>query len=295
MSLSRVRQVQAGAALVMVLWFVAAMSLMVVGIMSEAKLDIRLSQLYLRQAQVEALGDGAIQKAMLHMTEQNLSGEARPSVLDLRENIGFVEIHTRIRPVSGFIDPNFASEKLLHLMFERLAGMEAIEAEIMASKIVRWRRAKPQDEPVEPGLRYGRFEAPEDLLLVEGISKDIYDKISGAVSVSEHWEGGVNISTAPTPVLKVLADGDAGLVEQWQRAQMETQPSPVPEPFETELTSTALTSIYRVEARVRFPDNEVYRRVRWVEYGQSGSDKLPWRFFRTESVARVDNHTFSDT
>lgn len=286
---------ESGVALVMVLWFVAAMSLMVTGIMGEAKLDMRLSQLYLRQAQAEALGDGAIQMAMLNMLEQQRSRQSRPAVMDLHEQYDEVRVHTRIRPASGYINLNYASEKLLGLMFERLGGLDKREAGVLAARVIKWRSRQAERERFDPTLRYGKFEAPEDLLLVEGVNKALYDAVAEAISVTDHWESQVNLLAAPPAVLQVLADADAALIEHWQQAQKEPSPGVLQPPAETDLVNTAATSIYRVEARIRFPDGQVFQRVRWVEYGQAGRDRLPWRFFRTESVARIGSLEFSGT
>lgn len=279
---------QAGVALVMVLWFVAAMSLLVTGIMGQAKLDIRLSQLYLRQAQAEALGDGAIQMAILDMLEKRRERSPQPSVPVLRDRWGDVEFYTEIRSASGFIEPNYASERMLRLLLERSAELEPEAAALLASRIVRWRTPLEENQRPEPGFRHGRFESPEDLLLVEGVTKDVYDKIEPAITVVENLGGRVNFMKAPPEVLQILAEDEA-LLEYWLDAQQSIDPGPVQAPADSDLVSSAEVEVYRVEARMRFSDNHIYSRVRWVAYGQRGRDGLPWRFLRSEIIARVNS------
>ena len=51
---------QAGVALAIVLWFIAGMSLLVAGIVSQARVDTHMAQLHVARAKVVAAGDGAI-------------------------------------------------------------------------------------------------------------------------------------------------------------------------------------------------------------------------------------------
>ncbi len=279
---------QAGVALVMLLWFIAAMSLLVTGLMGEAKLDIRLSQLYLRQAQAEALGDGAAQRAMQAMLEKISSGEPVPAVFEWRDERNGVDIRVRMRSVSGYVELNSAPEELLIELFQQLGELEPQDAALLANTVVRWRGVKPELEAPEPGYRYGWFEAPEDLLLVEGVTRQLYGKIKAALSVTKNWQTGVDLMSAPPEVLKMLAEGDDALVSHWQQAQLEPEPGVVQQPVKVGLISSSSKPIYRIEANVRFADGVAFQRVRWAEYGQQGLDRLPWRFFRTEPVIRAD-------
>lgn len=287
---------QAGVALVMLLWFIAAMSLMVMGLMGEARLDIRLSQLYLRQAQAEALADGAIQRTLQALVEAERGEAPVPSVFTWEETRDGIELRAWVHSVSGFIDLNAAPESLLAVLFQHLGELDPPEALLLASKVVRWRGVKPEGSAPEPGFRYGRFEAPEDLLLVDGVSRQLYGRVAPALAVTSKWQEKIRLLSAPPEVLYMLAEGDESLVSHWQQAQLSPEPAAVQQPANLELLSSSSVQarIYRIEARVGFADGQVYRRVRWAEYGQQGLDRLPWHFFRTEPVARADQLDFTD-
>jgi len=292
----RRRDRQAGVALVMLLWFIAAMSLMVVGLMGEARLDIRLSQLYLRQAQAEALADGAIQRTLQALVEAERGEAPVPSVFTWEETRDGIELRAWVHSVSGFVDLNAAPESLLAALFQQLGELDPQEALLLANKVVRWRGVKPEGSAPEPGFRYGRFEAPEDLLLVDGVSRSLYDRVAPALAVTSKWQEKIRLLSAPPAVLEMLAEGDESLVSHWQQAQLSPEPVAVQPPANLELLSSSSVQarIYRIEARVGFADGQVYRRIRWAEYGQPGLDGLPWHFFRTEPVARADQLDFTD-
>ena len=78
---------QRGVALAVVVWFIAGMSLLVAGIVSQARVDIQLAQLHLFRAQAEAAGDGAIHLLMAELQEgrgADASGHGRgPAVCAL--------------------------------------------------------------------------------------------------------------------------------------------------------------------------------------------------------------------
>ncbi len=278
---------QAGVALVMLLWFIAAMSLLVTGLMGEAKLDIRLSQLYLRQAQAEALGDGAAQRAMQAMLEMRRSGEPVPSVFEWGDEQAQVQLIANVRGASGYVDLNWATEPLLVELFVELGELESQAAAVLASTIIKWRGQKSEQEVADPDLRYGRFEAPEDLLLVKGVSRSLFDKVLPALAVNSGWHPEVNIMSAPPEVLRILAGGDESLMDHWQQAQREPGAGAVQPSVKPDLVGSSNEPIYRIEVLIKFADGLVFRRVRWAEYGQKGLDQLPWRFFRTEPIVRV--------
>ena len=72
---------EAGVALAILVWFLAAMSLLVGSIVMQARVDAKLSGLHLTTARIEAAGDGAIQLA--HST---VATSASSSAFPLRDS-----------------------------------------------------------------------------------------------------------------------------------------------------------------------------------------------------------------
>ena len=62
-----VRSRQQGVALAIVVWFIAGMSLLVAGIVAQARVDTQMAQVHVARAKAVAAGDGAIQLMMVDL------------------------------------------------------------------------------------------------------------------------------------------------------------------------------------------------------------------------------------
>ena len=112
------------------------------------------------------------------------------------------------------ININTASENVLKNIL-----VYAGEEPTIASSIVQWRSQGPglDDGYYEalPGpykCKHERFSAPEELLLVKGVTRKIFDKVSPYITVfgnPDPAKFAVNINTAPKPVLSALIMADA--------------------------------------------------------------------------------------
>ena len=312
---STLRQRQNGVALAILVWFLAAMSLLVAGIVMQARVDIKLTQLHATRARVEAAADGAIQLALAQLMEPTPEGELPQAALQNQVfSVGNLDVTVNLTPLSGLIDINSAPEELLFMLFSAVDGLDEGTAQELAVNVVEWRSADAlaagvADDPSteeagaargngtaeqDPGssnpdgARHARFEAIEDLLLVTGIDRRIYQAVADAVYVSQVGQAGVDWTTAPAAVLRVLGGMDAAsaqeLVDARLRDQVEGQLAPVaPEGLDLSFQAESQLPAYRVDAEVVL-DGTVFHRRRWVDREQAGSDGLPWSFFRTEAL-----------
>ena len=292
---------EAGVALAILLWFIAAMSLLVGAIMYQTRIDIKLSQLRIQQAQAEALGDGAAQLALMKrlQAQQDVGFSERVTYYDMR--LADHDVKVRMLSVSGLVDLNTSPETLLLTMFKINAGLSEDQASLLASRVVAWRSSSKLNENESDEytsgaspykvIRYGRFESLEDLMMVEGMTREIYDKVKNSIYVGQLDSAQVHMPSAPFSVLTVLAEGDEALASQWQLARQSEQMF-TSTGINAEWLAASPVAMYRIESRVRFLSGEVFQRTRWVEQNGTGYEGLPWKFIRTEPVVRVEAFDF---
>ena len=124
------------------------------------------------------------------------------------------------KPQYGLMDENAkininkASQQVLKNLFEKVARVESEEAEAIADSIIDWRdkddeahnHGKENDyyrsleQPYD--CKNSDFEVKEELLLVGGVTREMFDKVKDHITV--YGEGAVNINTASVPVLVSL-------------------------------------------------------------------------------------------
>jgi type II secretory pathway component PulK len=288
---------QRGVALAVVIWFLAAMSILVAGIVYQARMDSRLTQLQVSQARAVAVADGAIQLALADMMRMEREGESVSrgtrtgvySLADARVTVGFT-------PVTGLVDLNMASEELLVALFAYGAGTGEKVAEELALNMIEWRspaaaggRINPARKSVFSELRHGRFQAVEDLMLVPGIGRDIFESIRDSVYVAQQGQAGVDWASAPASVLAILYGGDPDRARELIiERTVDSGPAVPPADLDMSYQQQQTSSLYRVDALVQF-DGESFLRRRWVDRRRQGGDGLPWSFFRSENMQSLND------
>jgi general secretion pathway protein K len=114
------------------------------------------------------------------------------------------------------INLNTADAPTLSLLLQRAAGLAADEAEPIAYAIVDWRDGDSgyghprhgaedtdyTDLDVPYGCKDAPFETVDELLLIQGINRALFDRIRDLVT--PFGDGRVNLNTAPVPVLQAL-------------------------------------------------------------------------------------------
>ncbi len=274
---------EAGVALAVLMWFLAAMALLVGGIVMQARMDTKLSGLHLSAARVEAAGDGAIQLALMDLLVREQSGDfSGRSAQYGTYNVGNFKVGVVLTPLSGLIDLNAAPEGLLFALFSAIDGMGESAAYELVTSVVKWRSITSQESNDSFG---GRFEVPEDLLLVEGVDRDIFEAVQDSIYVSELGSPGLDWVSAPARVLQALGGMNEnmaiGLVESRLTQKIEYLEPPVG--MDLSYQEVVTSSSYRADA-LAIVDKTVYLRRRWLDRSQVGADGLPWLFFRTEAV-----------
>lgn len=282
---------QAGVALAVIVWFLAAMSLLLAGIAMQARTDIRLTQLHLSRAKVEAAADGGIQLALAAALLDQQTGDLDPArPFRSVHSLGSVEVNVLLQPLGGLVDLNLAPEQLLFRLFSTLEGVEEDRALALARSVVEWRSPKVAALSGAPGAegdtgQGARFETIEDLLQVPGISRREFDALRDAIYVSQQGQSGVDWASAPVTVLQALGDLDREAARELADARADSEEYAAVAPAEIDLSFQERRGLsgYRADAQVVL-DGSVFLRRRWVVRGSPGADGLPWQFVRTEPV-----------
>jgi len=286
---------QRGVALAMLLWFVAAMSLLVGTIAMQARVDIRLAQLHAERARAAAAADGAIQLALAAMLSpewQETRVPGRPFRVNYR--VGELPVAIYAVPLGGLIDLNRAPPELLGRLFASVDGVAQGAALELAAGVIEWRSAQggatesvteeATARAADSGvMRHARFEAIEDLLLVPGIDRQIFAAVRDSVYVAQQGGEGVDWVAAPSGVLQVLGDLSEERAGELAAAAQESQEAIAPAELDLSFQQSGDLGNLRVDAVVTVGAQTFLRR-RWVNRGTSGADGLPWEFARTEPL-----------
>ena len=272
---------QAGVALAIVLWFIAGMSLLVAGIVSQARVDTHMAQLHVARAKVVAAGDGAIRLRLAELLTARGSPAGEGSgASGGYYRLGEDEVRVTLVPVAGLIDINSATPDVLLGLFLQ-AGVEQDEAQALAENVLKSR--SPAAARGAPGGS-GRLEAMEYLLRVPGMSRSLLDAVRDFIVVGTPAQGGMNWSVAPDEVLAVLDRVDAARAAGVRARQGATAGNAVP----------VLARAYRADAVLRYGERNWLRR-QWIEMSAAHGGELPWSVVRTEPPRVLrDNNDMTD-
>ena len=251
---------QQGVALAIVVWFIAGMSLLVAGIVAQARVDTQMAQVHVARAKAAAAGDGAIQLMMVDlMTSRREAGDFPVG----RYRLGEIEVTVSMLPAAGLIDINRAQPEVLFALFLLAGGLPEEQARLLAETVVQSRAA---------GVAGRRLDAVEDLLRVPGASRTLLDSVRDFIVVGESGQGGMNWSLAPDAILDVLARSNPAQADAVRARR--SSPGAGGQ-------RVSRSGAYRADAIVRYGDKTWLRR-RWVSIETSSSTALPWRYTRTE-------------
>lgn len=274
---------QSGIALVAVLWMVAALALLALALATATRAELHTAQGVRARAEAAAIGDAAIQLAMLELRSLP---DAQQKLSNFAYEFAGRPVEVELVPASGLVDLNQAGEELLAGLFSGPGGAEPEFAAQLAQRVVEWRTPGQTDTDlaatdVGQRPRGGQFQYPEDLLQVPGVSYPLYDRVRDLITV-RGGSAGVAPQAASLDVLTLLAGGDRDLATRIASTRGNDPTTDM-----TGLASRFLagggSSVYRVDARVKLGERS-YRRTRWIDLSQGGAEGTPWRSFRVEPV-----------
>lgn len=287
-----------GAALVLVLWLVAALSLTVLTGAHGMRQQTQHAGLALERLRAEALLDGALQLAAQRLVaEKDQPGRYRREKLTLENR----EVWVEITPSTGLIDINVASEGLLQAFFQRVAGMSSGESTLIASRIRDF--IDPDDVPGGVGgaeapqyraagwptkPRNSALEDPSEIRAVLGVTQELYEII--APYLSRNGQQRLDVQAAPPALIDALS-GQKGLGAQLHR-------TPPGAPLGALLPETASDYFLaaasgngqevRMRASVRWNGERWWSREAWIDPRERPETLAPWTVLSLEPTRRIN-------
>lgn len=265
-----------GIAMVTVLWFVAAMALLVGGIVGSARTDVRMAQFHLQEAEGTAAADGAVRLFLADYMDGSLSGEV-PELARARYRVGEIDVMVVAIPVAQLVDPNSAPLALLRASLEA-AGAGSSSSDL-AQAIIAWRE-RPRGQQRGRGLT--EFVVAEALLEVPGLGRRVWDRLRDYIAVGSSVGGGLyggnGNAGAGTQGIALLRS----LTPQARAIRGSLDPGPV-----AVGPNWRAGSGLRIDAMFENGGRSWLRR-RWERVGSTGSTGLPWTTERVEGTRIVN-------
>lgn len=260
-------QRQSGVAIIMVLWMIMVMMTLSVTLMYAVKTETQMVSYSRESAQARAFADAATRYAVMQLF---LPQDKREVVIGggaSRWEYGGYQAEIRLVGENGLIDINRADRGLLRLVLEQVGVVED-EAETVLDLIEDFRDQDDlkhvngaedndyEDEGLEYGAKDAAFERIEELQQVLGMTSQLYQALSRYLSVNSD-SAGINPMLAPRQILMVLAEGDAGLVDDYIRAREEAEGNYVQPPFGGRFIDPQQQPLYRMQITVKPPGSQL--------------------------------------
>jgi len=220
---------QSGAALVLVMWLVAAMGIVVGGALALARDEVALASARLSEAQAFAIGKGVARLAILDRARAQsgvgAGGEAEPatfsSVFRSEYQLDGFSVTATVYPASGFISLSETDAVVWQQLLTSMGLMDRLAAMTLAENIV-----GSEFEAIGPGRLGGGGDTNsfqfyshaeqtksalyvEQLLGIEGMQRAVYDRIRSSIAPSG-VHSGVDSAASPPELAAAFADVDPG-------------------------------------------------------------------------------------
>lgn len=261
---------QRGVALIAVLWLVAAMSLIVTGVVQSVRGEIRTAGQQRQIVVASALADAAILLALQHLHASQKEPLNTVQLIPVQFQGTVTQV--KVQPLNALIDINNAGLLLLADMYRYAGGLSAEAALTIAQATIDTRQAKSAK-----GTLQG-FDSVEDLLKVPTMTYGLYAKISGIVVADlKDGTGRINAQAAPLEVLQVLTSGDI-IRAAAMSAQRGADPIGMDTSFlKPEIIETASSRSLRVQVETALSSGGSFRKAWHVYWGTDPRSGLPWR------------------
>ena len=253
-----------GVALALVLWFVAAMALLVAGIVSQARVDIKLAQVHAAQAIAVAAGDGATLLFLADLVNEEKSGGQFVVEQSNTYQVGLIKVILKVLPSEALLNLRTTSVDVLDKLLLK-QGIEASKANIVSENIGSWR-----NELRYAGRRDSVLKTLEDILLVQGVDRRIYDAFRDYAYV-----GPVSLNRGDSPSIFMPRFLKDVLIEANSLTEEELNATPL----ENVLLSSSRA--LRVDAIIEYSGKKWLRR-QWVKRGARAGSAIRWKSWRVE-------------
>ncbi|MBL7088011.1 type II secretion system protein GspK [Acidovorax sp.] len=285
-----------GAALIMVLWLVAALSLVVLAGAQGVRQQIQRTALDLERLRAESVLDAAIQ-----LTAQRLLlDRGKDSQYQIKRlSLGQTDTWVEITPSGGLVDVNVASEALLQALFQRAGGLSPGEAAILVSRVRDY--IDPDDTPGGVGgaeaaqyraagwpsmPRNAALEDLSDLKSVLGMTAGLYEII--APHLGTNGQQRIEIDSAPPALIDALT-GQQGLGARIHKSPPEMRAGVLLSGAAAEFFTPARSSggqTVRLRAFAQAEGDRWWQREVWIDLSERPDALTPWTTRSVEPTRR---------
>jgi general secretion pathway protein K len=287
-----------GAALILVLWLVASLSLVVMASARGIRLQTQRTALDLERLRAESVLDAALQLTAQRM----LADKASPAQYRVqRLPMGAAEVWVEATPSGGLVDVNVASEPLLLALFEKAGALSSGEAAILASRVRDF--IDPDDTPGGVGgaeaaqyraagwpslPRNGAVDDLSELRSVLGMTPELYDIIAPHLGINGQQR--IEIDSAPPALIDVLT-GQPGLGARLHNSPPETRAGLLLTGAAAEFFSPARAGgaqTVRFKAYVQADGDRWWQREAWIDLSERPGGLTPWTMLSLEPTRRFN-------
>ena len=295
----RSRPLSRGAALILVLWLVASLSLVVLAGAQGVRQQAQRTGMDLERMRAESVLDASIQlTAQRLLSERSAAGRYRMQRLPLGASAVWVET----TPSGGLVDVNVASEELLQALLQRAGRLAPGEAAILASRVRDY--LDPDDNPAGVGgaeaaqyraagwpslPRNGAIEALAELKSVLGMTAELYEIIAPHLGINGQQR--IEIDSAPPALIDALT-GQPGLGTRIQNSPPEMRPGILMTGAAAEYFAPSRGGgggqTVRLRAFVQGEGERWWLREAWIDLGERPDSLTPWTTLSLEPTRRFN-------
>lgn len=214
-----------GSILIVVVWVLFFLSALVLAINAYIRPRIGLGGKLLNRAKAHYYAEAGVKQAMLELEKDDTDlydclsdgWSVNTNAFGEKKITGGI-FRFKLVDEERKININKAPRDVLKNLFEIVGGEDSQAAEALADSIIDWRDEDDDASPsgaengyysmLRPGYncKNADFDIAEELLVVKGMTRKIFDKVKERITV--YSEGPVNINTADKLVLMSLGMGD---------------------------------------------------------------------------------------
>ena len=297
MMAARPRQIT-GAALILVLWLVAALSLVVLAGAQGVRQQAQRATLDLERLRTESVLDAAIQVVAQRLLVDKGQGS---QYRILRLALGSSDVWVEITPSGGMVDVNVASDALLQALFQRAGGLSSGEAAILSSRVRDY--IDPDDAPGGVGgaeaaqyraagwptlPRNAAVEDLSELKFVLGMTTGLYEIIAPHLGINGQQR--IEIDSAPPALIDALT-GQQGLGARIHNSPPEMRAGALLSGAAAEFftpTRSSGAQTMRLRAFARAEGERWWLREVWVDLGERPDALTPWTTLSIEPTRRFN-------
>lgn len=235
---------QSGVALVIVLWMLALLTIIAVAFSKSTRTETLLTAHFVQTTQARAVAQAGIWLVVNELLKPEQEQRWRKDSTIYNVNYGDGDIALRIQDESGKIDLNSARSELLFSLLQSLdIPLDGAERLKLLQTILDWRDrdnlprqfgaedADYYQQESDYGAKDGPFNAIDELLLVLGMNRDIYNQMKPALTIHS-LQPGIAPEVAPREVLLALPNITPDSADNYLATRTQG-----------ELTSPALTGV----------------------------------------------------